>query len=168
MSNILDTIVITFGDSVSEADKESFYSWIDYDPVLNGEKVSFGASDRINILVHLQPGFMLTSINQTSGMVKYNGEVVRSEEQDLAFFPTVDDLIGLNQYPSTKPIFSGYGNQSNLTLRDRSVQASVAPCIGKIKYNFHAYSMTVIPPTNLQLTGDNIWPIGITIKVDKL
>lgn len=167
-TNILDTIVITFGDSVSEADKDSFYSWIDYDPVLNGDKVSFGGSDEVNILVHIQPGFMLSSIKQSSGMVRYNGKVSRSGEQELAFFSTVDDSLSLNQYPTTKPIFAGYGNQATLTLKDRNVQASNAPSIGKINYNFSAHSLTIIPPGNLQLTGEMIWPIGISIMVEKL
>ncbi len=169
--NILDTIVIAFGEDVSEADKADFYAKIILDTSLNldlsGEvKTSFNPGDQAHILLGMTPGWHITSIKETSGMATLNGVVSRSYTQEKVFFQTTEDAGSLSFFPTGSVSGSFYGNTCSFGIEEREITALTAPVIVDLSYSYRPYSITITPPSITLGEGES-WPIGVVIWVDK-
>lgn len=172
MSNILDTIVVTFGEDVSDEDKANFSSYTILDDLLNkdinGEtKTSFSPGDDVNIICQLKPGWRISKIKQTSGQVDLNGLVSRSYTQEKMFFVDTETDYNLSFYPSGNPSGSFYGNSCSFSLgEDKIVVPSSAPVIVDVSYSYRGYSLTIHTPKMTLAEGES-WPLGVVIQVVK-
>ena len=171
MSNILDTIIVTFGEDVSDEDAANFWSAISLDDTLNtdsitGEaKTSFSPGDLVNILFQMKSGWRITSIDKTSGDLFVNGTVSRTEEQRI-FVVDTEREYSLSFQPSGGFSYSWFGKTTTLShLEERKAKASSAPAIGDVSYGFRATSMTINTPSIELAEGEN-WPIGVVITVE--
>lgn len=163
MSDILDSIVVKFGEDVAS---EGLASSIMLDDELNGTDedgnaiTSFEPGDTVHILVQLPPGYYISKIKQTSGTTQSNGIVNRDTEESGVFFVDDSDHT-LALYPNSAIGVFWYGNTSALTVTENIIKASNPPCICNLFYSFYSYSITVYTPDS-----DEEWLLGIVIEAE--
>lgn len=172
MADILDTIVIAFGEEVSDTEAAGFYGKVLLDYVLNldssGEvKTSFGPKEPCHLLCHLKPGWTISRVESTDGEVQLFALVERDYTQEKLFFSTSENQKNLDFFPSRGITHSWYGNESEIIAVERSITAPSAPVIGDLTYSFFANSLTLTPPPGLTLADSESWPIGVVITVVK-
>jgi len=173
MSKILDTLVVAFGEEVSDDDAANFYSRIALDDSLNKDtagkvKKSFNPADDIHIMCQLKAGWVIQKVEWTSGEVVVNGLASRTDVMERTFFVDTEKERNLNFYPSGG--ISGspfYGKTCTfLSGEDRIVIPSSAPVMVDLSYPYIGYSLTIHTP-NMVLGEDDSWPIGVVIWVIK-
>lgn len=173
MSNILDTLVVAFGEEVSDDDAANFYSRIALDDSLNKDaagkvKTSFNPPDDVHIMCQLKLGWKIQKVEWTSGQVVVNGIVPRTDTMERTFFIDTETDKNLNFYPSGGISGSPFYGKTCTFLRgeDRIVIPSSAPVMVDLSYSYVGYSLTIHTP-NVALGEDDSWPIGVVIWVVK-
>jgi hypothetical protein len=171
MADILDTILIQFDDD----DDSDVTVKFDYDHELNtygtgGEAVTtFYTDEDIYLLVQLEPGYVISRIDYTSGGVSNLGLVTRTEEVTDHFFPDNEEQ-SLSWYPSGSITIDSDHLQTGtqtLTVTDDKVTCSNPPSILDYHYDFKAYSLRVRHPSAMDLEDDDTFPLGIVIEATK-
>lgn len=171
MADILDSIVVRFGEETSDG-SSGIFSKVELDPERNGNdengnpKTTFNPGDPIFIRVQLQPGYVIDYITKTSGDVLNHGLKSMSETEEKTFFPDTEDM-SLKWYPSTTPSASNFkGNTSSLTnIQEKSVAIASPPVICDVKYTFQGYSLEIREPSGMVVTEDDPWPTGVVIWI---
>jgi len=162
MGDLLDSIVIQFGETIDSSD--GAFAIVDYDSELNNEKTSFKIDDKVYLYFHGDSSLYIDKIETTSGDCYINGSIERSITEQQKFFIDLQTIIQLSRIPKGKVSAMWYGNEAQLNVNKRNITVDKKPCIGDLSYKFNATSLIVEPPKNVI----EPWYLGIVITVEKL
>ena len=142
------TIVVDFGESVAESDRQFI---IELDEVMNvddqGEvKTEFYKDDFIWFRTHYNHSkLQVTAIKTTAGQVVDQGQVSRSKTDEMLFVNN-DTPVSVNYEIDGSPSAVWYCNEASLTKTEGGLKASNSPCIGDITYSFSCTLYQFRPP----------------------
>ena len=169
MADILDSIVVDFGEEASEDDVSATLINDDYQ-----NRIEQGITDGtvspnfiqnidFHILCQLPVGFGIESIISTDSQVIQNGVVSRTHTMERTFFPD-ESKQNLSPYSSAGTVTAAaYGRSSTFTVTEyKEIVANTPPVIADITYPYTAYSLTI------KAIDIADYPIGIVIYARKL
>jgi hypothetical protein len=167
MSNILDHIVVSFGDHVTA---DTAFAVVEIDPNAKNadgsDKTEFYQDEVIPLFLHMHPSLSLSYTKVTSGMLVVKSSSSRLGSQKRVFFPTVDSIQSLPHIPSGNiSISKYYGNTSGIQLNGMQVKADSPPCICDISYTYYGIPLELRPPTGLSLAKGETWPVGAVLHL---
>lgn len=170
MGNILDSIVVKFGGSVTDA----ITTKVDYDDQRNGNdengspKSTFYPEDKqCYLIVQVPTGYYVDKLQTTSGDATNDGFTTRTVTDKEKFLPE-DENENLNwtsRNNSVSPKF--YGRSSPLVVSGKLIRATSPPVIGDFSYSINVFALTLYFPNGAVVNEDNSWPQGLVIWVEK-
>lgn len=167
MSNILDHIVVSFGDHVSA---DTAFAVVEIDPAAKNadgsDKTSFYENEVIPLFLHMHPSLSLSYTQVTSGMLVVKPSSSRTGKREKMFFATTDNIQSLSHIPSgSVSVSKYYGNTSAIQLNGMQVKADSPPCICDLTYTYHGIPLELRPPTGLSLAKGETWPVGVVLHL---
>ncbi len=174
------TIVVDFGESVAESDRQFI---IELDDVMNVDdkdepKTEFYKDDFAWFRTHYdQSKLEVTAIRTTAGQVVNQGQVSRSKTDEMLFINN-DTPVSVNYEIDGSPSPIWYGNEATLTKTIGGLKASNSPCIGDITYSFlctlYQFRPPILSTSDFQKVADSRdikleeaqYPIAIVFTVE--
>lgn len=161
------TIVVKFGDSVSDGDKFFVVELDDEKNINNDGEVltQFVPGDNIYFLMHYdKTKLKIVDIKTSDGQVHLFGDTTRENTIEMIFVDE-ESKHELPHIPNNTPTASWYGNVANINRDERIITVDSWPCIGNISYRYKATSAKLVTP-NVDLEAEEIYRIVIAIYTE--
>ena len=165
MNKIVASLVVS-----CSAGAESGHAVIELDDVLNNDETSFDSGDTIYLRVQHSPEVVLSNVKATHGSVFENGNVSRTEDDELLWLNV--DPQDLSYIPAVLTDALWYGNNGAGLRKEGLKQVRLEtvndPALVKLSYSSVFKSFKLIAPTvNLSAFEDSTYPINIVATFEE-
>lgn len=165
MTDVVSTIVASFGEAVQSASGSIVVEW---DDTLNvnddgSEKTQFVPGDTAFLLVHADQGVDIVAVKATAGNISNQGGIVLSREQELGFADAAD-IQTLNYRPASSLALTWYGRQgSGKSVSGKELSfAAGFPCLARAVYSV-AFQRYALETPSMSLDSGTEFPIRVYV-----